>query len=208
MDRASPTRMGLLRARASRRIAGKGALLLRSKREALANDLFRLTPELLARREQLEGSLRRAARALTLARALDGEETLASLALAGGREIPVEIERRKLWGIPTPEIVGPRLLRSPDARGAPPYGISLGAAATARAHEEALEILLDISSDEIRLKRLGEAIKKTSRRINALERFLIPRFEGEMSRIELALEEREREDMSRLKRFKARRRGS
>jgi V/A-type H+-transporting ATPase subunit D len=196
--------MGLLKARASRRIAGKGAVLLRSKREALANDLFRLSPVLLARREQLEGSLRRAARALTLARALDGEEALLSLALAGGREIPVEIERRKVWGVPSPKVVGPRLQRSPDARGAPPYGVSLGAAATARAHEEVLEILLDISSEEIRLKRLGEAINKTSRRINALERFLIPRLEAEMARIGLALEEREREDLSRLKRFKAR----
>jgi V/A-type H+-transporting ATPase subunit D len=205
MERVPPTRMGLLNTRARRRTAVKGVGLLRSKREALASDFFKLTRGLIAGRERLEECLRNASRALTLARALDGEEALASLALVGAREIPVEIERQKVWGIPTPEVSGPRLLRSPDARGASPPGFSLGAAEAARTHEEALETLLAICSREIRLKRLGEEIQKTSRRINALEQFLIPRLEGEVSRIEQALEEREREDLSRLKRFKGRR---
>jgi V/A-type H+-transporting ATPase subunit D len=204
MERVPPTRMGLLNTRSRRGIAVKGAGLLRSKRDALASDFFKLMSGLLAGRERLEDSLRQATRALTLARALEGEEVLVSLALAGAREIPVEIEKRKIWGIPTPEVTGPRLLRSADARGASLQGLSLGAAETARAHEEVLEILLNICSREIRLRRLGEEIRKTSRRINALERFLIPRLDREVSRIELALEEREREDLSRLKRFKAR----
>jgi V/A-type H+-transporting ATPase subunit D len=204
MDRVPPTRMGLLNTRARRRIAVKGAGLLRSKREALANDFFKLMHGLVAGRERLDESLQRATRALALARALEGEEALASLALAGAREIPVEIERKKIWGIPTPEVTGPRLLRAPDARGASPGGFSLGAAEAARSHEESLEILLTLCSREIRLRRLGEEIQKTSRRINALEQFLIPRLASETSRIEQALEEREREDLSRLKRFKAR----
>ncbi len=208
MERVPPTRMGLLNTRARRGIAVKGTGLLRSKREALASDLFRLMPALVAERERLEESLRIASKALTLARALDGEETLVSLALAGAREIPVEIERQKVWGIPTPEVTGPRLLRSRDARGASPHSFNLGSAEAARAHEEALEILLRICSREIRLRRLGEEIQKTSRRINALEQFLIPRLDGEISRIELALAEREREDRSRLKHLKDRAGGS
>lgn len=205
MERLPPTRMSLLGTRGRRAIALKGAGLLRGKREALASEFFRLMQGVIAGRERLEQSLRGAARALMLARALEGEETLASLALAAAREIPVEIEQRKVWGIPTPEVRGPRLLRSPDARGASPLGWGFGAAEAARRHEEALEILLTICSREIRLKRLGEEIRKTSARINALEQILIPRLGGEIRRIELVLEEREREDLSRLKRFKARR---
>jgi V/A-type H+/Na+-transporting ATPase subunit D len=207
MERVPPTRMGLLNTRSRRWMAVKGVGLLRSKREALANDFFKLMSGLLAGREMLEDSLRKATKALTLARGLEGEEVLASLALAGAREIPVEIERRKVWGIFTPEVSGPRLLRSPDARGASPQDFSLGAVEAARSHEEVLEILITICSREIRLRRLGEEIRKTSRRINALERFLIPRLDQEVSRIELTLEEREREDLSRLKRFKARSEG-
>jgi V/A-type H+-transporting ATPase subunit D len=196
--------MGLLNTRCRRGTAVKGARLLRGKRDALAGELFKLTSGLLAGRELLENSLRKATRALVLACAVEGEEVVASLALAAAREVPVEIEQRKVWGIPTPEVRGPRLIRSPDARGVSLQGVSLGVLEAARTHEEALEILLGICSREIRLRRLGEEIRKTSRRINALERFLIPRLDREVSRIELALEEREREDFSRLKRFKAR----
>jgi V/A-type H+-transporting ATPase subunit D len=191
--------MALQGTRARRRIAVRGAGLLRSKREALTLDFFRLMHGLVAGREQLESSLRRAARALTLARALEGEESLVSLALAAARDIPVEIERRKVWGIAIPDVAGPPLVRSSSARGASPHSVDLGAAEAARAHEESLEMLLTICSREVRLRRLGEEIRKTSRRINALEQCLIPRLDREMSRIELALEEREREDRSRLR---------
>ena len=64
-----------------------------------------------------------------------------------------------------------------------------------------------ISSQEMRLKRLGEEIRKASRKINALEQVLIPGLDQEISRIEVALEEREREAIGRLKRFKASREG-
>jgi V/A-type H+/Na+-transporting ATPase subunit D len=148
-----------------------------------------------------------ASRALTLARALHGEETLVSLSLAAGRQIPVAIEARNVWGIPIPEVQGPRLVRTPDARGASPVGWGLAAAEAARRHEETVETMIDICSQEVRLQRLGEEIRKASRRINALEQVLIPALERETARIEMALEEREREAVGRLKRFKAAREG-
>ena len=193
--------------RARRQVALKGAELLRSKREALASDFVRLTRGVIAGREQLATRLREATRALTLARALHGEESLASLALAATREIPLAIEPRKVWGIPTPEVKGPQLVRAIDARGASPVGWGLAAAEAARRHEEATETLIAISSQEMRLKRLGEEIRKASRKINALEQVLVPGLEQEITRIEVVLEEREREAIGRLKRFKAKREG-
>ncbi len=204
MERVPPTRMGFLATRARRRIAGEGVALLRNKREALASEFFRLTRGVIAGRARLDERLREATRMLTLVRALEGDESLASLALAAAREIPVEIEHRKVWGVPTPEISAPKLVRSGDARGASPLGWGLGAEEVARRHEEALETLLEISSREVRLKRLGEEIRNTSKRINALEQSVIPRLESEMTRIELGLEERSREDHVRLRRFKSR----
>jgi V/A-type H+-transporting ATPase subunit D len=47
--------------------------------------------------------------------------------------------------------------------------------------------------------RLSEAIKKTQRRANSLKNILIPRYEAEIARIQNALEEKHREDFSRLK---------
>ena len=47
--------------------------------------------------------------------------------------------------------------------------------------------------------RLADAVKKTQKRSNALSNIMIPRFEQTVKYITDALEEKEREDFSRLK---------
>jgi V/A-type H+-transporting ATPase subunit D len=205
MQRLPATRTALLGSKDRRKLARRGADLLRSKRQALAAELFAVVRRVAAERARLEACLREAVRALAVARALEGEEVLASLALAGAREVPVDIVMRKVWGIPIPQLTAPRLRRDHDARGASPLDAGFGAAEAARRHEEALEIILGVCSEEIRLKRVGEEIRATSRRINALEEIVIPGLSHEIGRIALVLEERAREDIARLKRFKARR---
>ena len=49
---------------------------------------------------------------------------------------------------------------------------------------------------------LGEEVKKTNRRINALNEYLLPKLRGEVRKISRVLEEREREDTFRLKKIK------
>ena len=58
---------------------------------------------------------------------------------------------------------------------------------------------------QIRLNRLGEEVRKTSRRVNALDQVLIPSLKNEIKFISQALEEMEREDLFRLRRIKQRR---
>lgn len=188
-------------------MAAKGARLLRGKREVLAGEFFRLMREVMAGRARLDDTLREAARALTVARAMDGTEPLESLALAGAREVPVEVTHRRVWGVPVPGVSAPTLRRSADARGASPVGASLTALEAARRHEDSVDVLLEIASRELHLRRLGEEIQETSRRINALEQLLVPRLSREAKRVSQALEERAREDVVRLKRFGARRGG-
>ena len=206
MSRTPTTRMGLLEARARLGIATKGARLLRSKREVLAGEFFRLMSEVMQGRERLDAALLEAARALAVASAREGAAALGSLGAAGEREIPVEVTHRRVWGVPVPRIESPRLVRPATARGASPAGTALSAQEAARRHEEALEVLLSIASRELYLRRLGEEIQDTSRRINALEQLLVPRLGREAARVEAALEERAREDAVRLKRFRGRRR--
>jgi len=199
------TRMGLLEARARLAVASKGARLLRGKREVLAGEFFRLMREVMAGRERLDAALLEAARALAVARAREGRASLESIAAAGQREVPVEVTRRRVWGVPVPRLDAPRLVRGAAARGAAPTSMSLSAGEAARRHEEALEVLLSIASRELHLRRLGEEIQDTSRRINALEQLLVPRLSQDAARVETALEERAREDAVRLKRFRGRR---
>lgn len=203
MERIPATRSALLENRARRQVARRGAELLRDKREALATELFAVVRDVVARREKLDDTLREATRALALARALDGEESLASLALAAGRDVPLEMDVHKVWGIPVPEVRAPRLARAIDARGVSPVGVGLAAHAAATRHEEALEQLLAVCSSEVRLRRLGEELRKTSRRIAALEQVVIPAIDVELRRVAQTLEERAREDLARRKRFKS-----
>jgi V/A-type H+-transporting ATPase subunit D len=105
--------------------------------------------------------------------------------------------------VPTPSVTVPLLQRPADGRGTSPTGWGATAVEAARLHEEALEVLLRIASRELHLARLGEEIQATSRRINALEQLVLPALAGEEGRIGGALEERDREDAVRLKRFRS-----
>ena len=84
----------------------------------------------------------------------------------------------------------------------------------AESFEKLLDRILRTASHEIRLKRLGEEIRKVSRRINALEQTLIPSLSGEIPTLSSqvkhmvsTLQEREREDLFRLKHIKRKRVG-
>jgi V/A-type H+-transporting ATPase subunit D len=198
--------MGLLEVRGRRAVADKGARLLRAKREVLAGEIWRLMRDVLEGRARLDEALREAVKALALARALDGEEALASLALAAPREIPLQVSVRRVWGVPTPSVSSPPLVRAADGRGTSPASWGPTGAEAARGHEEALEVLLRIASRELHLARLGEEVQETSRRINALEQLVLPALAREAARVEAALDERDREDAVRLKRLRAKRR--
>jgi V/A-type H+-transporting ATPase subunit D len=200
--------MGLLDVRARRGVAGRGARLLRAKREVLAGELWKLAREVLEGRARLDEALGEAVTALGLARALDGAGPLESLAAAAAREVPVAIALRRVWGVPTPSLSAPDLVRSADGRGSSPTSWGLAGAEAARRHERALELLLNIASRELHLARLGDEIQATSRRINALEQLLLPALGAEAARIDAALSERDREDAVRLKRFRAHARGA
>lgn len=204
MIRAPTTRLGLLEVRGKAAIAGKGARLLRAKREVLAGEIWKMMQEVLEGRARLDEVLRAAVKALGLARALDGQETLESLAHASAREIPVQVAVRRVWGVPTPTVAAPPLVRAADRRGTSPASWGLSGLEAARRHEEALEVLLLIATREKHLVRLGEEIQETSRRVNALEQLLLPALAAEARRVETALEERDREDAVRLKRLRHR----
>jgi V/A-type H+-transporting ATPase subunit D len=197
--------MGLLDVRGRRGVAARGARLLRAKREVLAGEIWRMMREVLEGRARLDDVLREAVKALGLAQALDGEDSLGSVALAAGREVPVSVTLRRVWGVSTPTVSAPRLVRAADARGTSPTSWGPAGAEAARRHEEALDVLLTIATRELHLARLGEEIQETSRRINGLEQLVLPALHAEEARIGAALDERDREDAVRLKRLRGKR---
>jgi len=68
---------------------------------------------------------------------------------------------------------------------------------------EAIPIIVRVAELEYALIKLVEEVKRTQRRINALEQFLIPQYEETVSLISSVLEERDREEFVRVKKVKS-----
>jgi V/A-type H+-transporting ATPase subunit D len=185
------------------RIASDGVRLLKSKRDALLREFLDLTDTVLSTRNELEVRCREGTNTLTIARSREGVESLRSAAFASRRTLPLEITERRVWGIPVPQITSRSLVRSPEARGysLPRTGVLVDE--TAAAFEKILHQALLSAMEEVRLRRIGEEIRKTNRRVNALEQLLLPSLSREIEGIRRILEERAREDVYRLKKLKA-----
>jgi V/A-type H+-transporting ATPase subunit D len=194
--------MNLLLMKGQIKIAIEGVKLLKSKRDALMKEFFAVMDTVLLSRDALTALCQEGMNTLNLAKAFEGDIRLQSAAMASSRSVDLEILDKHVWGIPIPEIEQKELVRSFDARGYSPMGTGVMVDETAEAFEKILNQALKIASQETRLKRLGEEIKKTSRRVNALEQILIPILKREVTFIMRTLEERSREDTFRLKRLK------
>lgn len=202
MENVSPTRMNMLALKAQAGLAIQGVDLLKRKRDALVAEFFAIVKKTLTAREELAGSCGAAYRSLILVKAYEGKEAVESLALAGKREIVLDVKTRSVWGVKIPEIGELDFVRGPLGRGYSPTGASLRAELTAKQFERILSLLVAIAGIEARLRRVGAEIKKATRRVNALEQVVIPRTQAQIRFIRGVIEQREREDIFRLKRIK------
>jgi len=73
---------------------------------------------------------------------------------------------------------------------------------SAERFEEVLAEIVRVAPLDRKMRRLAEEIRKTSRRVNALEQRLLPDLREQVRFIRSTLDQREREDVFRLKRLK------
>jgi len=207
MENINPTRMNLLQRRSQVNLAIQGVELLRRKRDALVANFFEVARLASEKRNQLESSSQRAYHDLALGKVYTNPERLKFLEVTSAREITSEIEVRNVWGVKIPEIKSPFLKREVWDRGWNPSFTNIFITRATGEFEELIETLISLANEQIKIERLGEEIKKTTRRVNALEQIVIPQTKSEIAFIKSVLEEREREDTFRLKRLKKKRAG-
>ena len=203
MSEVSPTRMNLLIRKRQIKIAQQGASLLKNKRDALLREFMDLIKPILKDRKELDENLKKALSVLAIALGIDGAEKLESAALATKREYILKVEEKRVWGVKLPSIEGAEMRRSILERGYSPLSITSRIDITAEAFENIVNLIVRMAPMEIKLKKLGGEIKKTTRRVNALEERLIPDLKAQVKFIRQVLEDREREDKFRLKRLKS-----
>ncbi len=199
MERPSPTRTNLTALRRRIEITRRGLDLLRGKRDALVREFLAVMKRVVAGRDAVDAAMREATDRLVVAWGLEGRSALVSAALRRATPVSVEIEARNVWGVRVPDVRYRPLVRRADA-GLAPAQVEVAA----DAFERALDLILENLSPHILLKRLGGEIKRTTRRINALNEVVLPALSRQVREIRLALEERDREEVFRTKRFRVR----
>jgi V/A-type H+-transporting ATPase subunit D len=202
MEQVKATRAELLAKKSQIGLARQGRDLLKEKRNALMRELMRITEQVMGSSAELEQSVGEAMLALAVAEALDGPEAVRSAAFAAGGQFTLNVTGANIMGVPVPVIEQKSVTRNPLNRGYNLSTVSSRIEATAEAFEALLDLTIEVAESEMRLRRLAEEIGRTTRRVNALDNVLLPRLETQRDYIQMVLEEREREDLFRLKRVK------
>jgi V/A-type H+-transporting ATPase subunit D len=203
MEEVRPTRSELLERRAQIGLAQQGMDLLKQKRDALLIEFMGVMDETLRLSDSLQKTVREAQYSLAVAQAVDGVVALRSAGLATKGEIVVDMTGTKIMGVSVPVVTkGDSPLKSSFTRGYSVTGVSSRVDETAEKFEGILDVIIEYADIETRLKRLGEEINKTNRRVNALEQVTVPALQEQVTYIRQTLDERAREDLFRLKKVK------
>lgn len=204
--RSTPTRLNLLRSRRRLERVREGADLLRRKREGLVRELLRHAHPAIDARERIAQEAQAAYPALLDALAREGGYGV-RIGAEPLPEISVSVETTRLWGLSVGTVEDPpRIRRTLEARGTAPGPTPPPTIGAADRFETLTALLLEAAPREMILRRLGQAVARTSRQVRALERRVEPALVADIRRTTAVLDEREREDHLRLRRFLRRRR--
>jgi V/A-type H+-transporting ATPase subunit D len=203
MEEVRPTRAELLERRQQITLAQQGMDLLKQKRDALLIEFMSVMDETLRLSESLQKSVADAQYALAVAKAVDGRVAVRSASFASHGEVTIEMSGAKIMGVAVPVVTkGDSPLRTSFTRGYAVTGVTSRIDESAEKYEKILDVIIEYADIETRLKRLGEEINKTNRRVNALEQVTVPALHEQVAYISQTLDERAREDLFRLKKVK------
>lgn len=203
MEEVRPTRSELLERKQQITLAEQGMDLLKQKRDALLIEFMSVMDETLRLSSDLQRTTNEAQYSLAVAKAVDGTVSVRSAAFATRGEVTIDMTGTKIMGIAVPVVTkGESPLRTSFTRGYAITGVSSRIDETADKFERILDVIIEYADIETRLKRLGEEIQKTNRRVNALEQITVPQLREQVAYIRQALDERAREDLFRLKKVK------
>ena len=179
--RTFPTKGNLMLAKNSLSLARQGYDLMDKKRNILIRELMDLIEEARTIQEDIDSTFMYAYQCLQRANIENGISTVELLAYTVPIENSITIQTRSIMGTEIPHVK-----YVPDP-GQPTYSFKVK------------ELTIRLSMIENAAYRLASNIKKTQKRANALQNITIPMYENLVYTISNALEEKEREEFTRLK---------
>lgn len=198
-----PTKGNLMKAKTSYHLALQGYELMDRKRNILMRELTQLIDQARDIQQEIDSTFGNAYEKLRRANLEMGIANVRSCSLAVPEENSIEIMRRSLMGAEIPLV----RLSEAESRRRPSYALYRTKASlddAADAFEKVKRLIVRLSTVEISAYQLAANIQKTQKRANALKNITLPRYEALIRDISNALEEKEREEFTRLKVLKER----
>ncbi|MFH1835728.1 MAG: V-type ATP synthase subunit D [Methanobacteriota archaeon] len=205
VEGVNPTRMELLLLRKKISLAEKGHKLLKEKRDALAMEFMNYAKKALDVASESQVQLLNSRKSLSKAYSSAGVFEVSSAAIAAQRDMQFAVSSKNIMGVNVSEFELEDVTRKADERG---FGLAFTSPLIEEASakwEKTLSQLVELAGMEASLKTLSDETRKTRRRVNALERNIIPRLHATEKYITLRLEEINRENFFRLKIMKKKR---
>ena len=194
--REFPTKGNLMLAKNSLMLARQGYDLMDKKRNILLKELMGLIDEAKDIQEEIDATFTKAYTCLQRANIEHGISKVQELAFSVPIEDSLKMQTRSIMGTEIPHVK-----YVPDA-GQPTYAFSTTKESIDIAREafrKVKDLTIKLSMVENAAYRLASNIKKTQKRANALQNITIPMYSNLVYSITNALEEKEREEFTRLK---------
>ena len=191
-----PTKGNLILAKNSLALARQGFDLMDKKRNILIREMMDLIEEAKGIQSQIDATFRSAYAALQKANMEIGINTVQTISYTVPIEDSIRIKTRSVMGTEIPLVEYDKTSNTPTYAY---YSTKMSLDEAKVAFEKVKELSIRLSMVENAAIRLAANIKKTQKRANALKNITIPKYEALTKDIQNALEEKEREEFTRLK---------
>lgn len=191
-----PTKGNLIRVKSVLSLSKQGYELLDKKQNILVREMMSLIERAGVIQKKINDTYMEAYEALRVANISLGISEVEQTGYSVPEENSLKIKLRSVMGVEIPTVdIAPYSLK-------PSYGFlntNTALDIARRRFEEVKHLTVEYAEVENAIYRLAVNIKRTKKRANALKNILIPRYERISKDIQNALEEKDREEFTRLK---------
>ncbi|MDR3090976.1 MAG: V-type ATP synthase subunit D [Clostridiales bacterium] len=192
-----PTKGNLILAKATLRLSTQGYDLLDKKRNVLIKEIMALNEKAKSIQASIDEVFAEAYKSLQLACIEMGMSNVDRICHSMPIEETVRVRSRSIMGVEIPIVSYDDAARHTPVLGFGNTTVAIDAAISS--FNRVKELTIELSAVENAAYRLAVNIRKTQKRANALKNVTIPKYESMTKEIQETLEERERDEFTRLK---------
>ncbi len=196
-----PTKGNLILAKNSLRLAKQGYELMDKKRNILMRELMELIDKAKDVQQEIDSTFSSAYLSLQKANIEMGIRNIQEISNTIPEENSIQIKQRSVMGTEIPLVEYDNTVNKPNYAF---FQTKLSLDEASKRFIKVKDLTIRLSSIENSAYRLATNINKTQKRANALKNITIPYYTALTTEIQNALEEKEREEFTRLKVIKRR----